>query len=572
MPNNLCQDPDTDVTEDGKDILTDADCDVIEEGYNNDESILGPMISVRPGQTMMVKLVNNIQGSLLEETDASTANGKLSAEEMALQNIAVVEIGAENGYFLYGQPAAGDGTNISDYIIQDIENMPGYDSSFDNTNLHFHGLNVVPHLFYPQGTNDPEAEWVTVKPDDEEQRCMCYNITLPENHSEGTYWYHVHRHGSASMQAWSGMAGFIKVEGGLDDQLAELNITRDVPLALYTLPLSETDLVNPENENATVATIGTFFSNKAESGMMQWLVNNDYNPTMEQMTGDIVRYRLLCAAVENMCSFTVVNTATNETVPLYNIASDGMTFDNAYAKDEIFMAGGMREDILIRFDTAGEYHASITGVTTVRYFDRGEQDAILMFFNVTDPSNNDNTSDGNADLDITALSFNPSQPKIDPISSEEITDMKYVNFGVNGMADTAPAPLYQINNRSYNMSKITDTIPIETSQVWHITNPDNAVHPFHLHVVPFQVMAVHTGYGPEDSTDDITAYNNYIKTSAMNPDHRWRDTVIIPAYGTVTIRIRFTNELDAKFAGKTVFHCHFLPHEDMGMITNIMLT
>ena len=42
-------------------------------------------------------------------------------------------------------------------------------------------------------------------------------ITLPADHTRGTYWYHPHHHGSADVQVASGMAGAIIVEGDFAD-------------------------------------------------------------------------------------------------------------------------------------------------------------------------------------------------------------------------------------------------------------------------------------------------------------------------------------------------------------------
>jgi suppressor of ftsI len=38
------------------------------------------------------------------------------------------------------------------------------------------------------------------------------------------------------------------------------------------------------------------------------------------------------------------------------------------------------------------------------------------------------------------------------------------------------------------------------------------------------------------------------------------------ADGTVTFRVRFK-----EFTGKTVYHCHITPHEDTGMMQNILM-
>jgi peroxiredoxin len=44
----------------------------------------------------------------------------------------------------------------------------------------------------------------------------------------------------------------------------------------------------------------------------------------------------------------------------------------------------------------------------------------------------------------------------------------------------------------------------------------------------------------------------------------WRDTVLVTPKEPVTIRVRYLD-----FPGKTIFHCHNLAHEDLGMMANI---
>jgi len=42
---------------------------------------------------------------------------------------------------------------------------------------------VEPHLFFPQGTNDINANWINVEPGE----CYCYNIYIPEDHPTGMH-------------------------------------------------------------------------------------------------------------------------------------------------------------------------------------------------------------------------------------------------------------------------------------------------------------------------------------------------------------------------------------------------
>jgi FtsP/CotA-like multicopper oxidase with cupredoxin domain len=61
-------------------------------------------------------------------------------------------------------------------------------------------------------------------------------------------------------------------------------------------------------------------------------------------------------------------------------------------------------------------------------------------------------------------------------------------------------------------------------------------HPFHLHVCPFRVI--------EDAQES-----------------GWKDTVNVPAGGSVRVAVPLTG-----IAGRTVYHCHILDHEDLGMM------
>jgi FtsP/CotA-like multicopper oxidase with cupredoxin domain len=48
-----------------------------------------------------------------------------------------------------------------------------------------------------------------------------YEYHIPENHPDGTYWFHPHRHGSVAFQFMGGMAGALIIEGTTDAFLRE---------------------------------------------------------------------------------------------------------------------------------------------------------------------------------------------------------------------------------------------------------------------------------------------------------------------------------------------------------------
>jgi FtsP/CotA-like multicopper oxidase with cupredoxin domain len=68
-------------------------------------------------------------------------------------------------------------------------------------------------------------------------------------------------------------------------------------------------------------------------------------------------------------------------------------------------------------------------------------------------------------------------------------------------------------------------------------------HPFHLHAWPFQVLATSTG-------TQLTGVR--------------QDVVLMPRMGWARVRIPFTD-----YTGRSVYHCHILDHEDLGMMATV---
>lgn len=86
-----------------------------------------------------------------------------------------------------------------------------------------------------------------------------------------------------------------------------------------------------------------------------------------------------------------------------------------------------------------------------------------------------------------------------------------------------------------------------------IQNFDGASHPFHMHGYEFQVLGRYEEYYKEGITE--LQYVN-------NPPRR--DTVIVPAEGSVVIRFKANNP------GAWLFHCHIQWHMDAGLTATIV--
>ena len=117
---------------------------------------------------------------------------------------------------------------------------------------------------------------------------------------------------------------------------------------------------------------------------------------------------------------------------------------------------------------------------------------------------------------------------------------RLVVFGQNDAAS-----IYTINGRVFDPARIDLRIPLGTIEEWPIRNDTADFHEFHIHQVRFQ----------------ITAINAVAQTFAGDVD-----TVAVPAHGSVTLLVPFTDPVIAKHI---MFHCHVLKHEDRGMMASI---
>lgn len=91
-----------------------------------------------------------------------------------------------------------------------------------------------------------------------------------------------------------------------------------------------------------------------------------------------------------------------------------------------------------------------------------------------------------------------------------------------------------------------------------LINANHNVHPFHIHVNRFQVQEM----GSELSTEKYPVLKHLME---FDPKI-WRDTVVVPPNGRARVWVQYKN-----YTGKTVFHCHFLAHEDTGMMSVLFI-
>ena len=113
---------------------------------------------------------------------------------------------------------------------------------------------------------------------------------------------------------------------------------------------------------------------------------------------------------------------------------------------------------------------------------------------------------------------------------------------------------------------------LDRDEVWQLINLTGDTHPIHVHLDPFQILSRRPiryqipGHGIEDRalTAAITLDRDPDDTLAHTIDDNERglkDTIRVNPHEMVEIAVRFTT-----YAGRYMYHCHILEHEDRDMM------
>jgi FtsP/CotA-like multicopper oxidase with cupredoxin domain len=132
------------------------------------------------------------------------------------------------------------------------------------------------------------------------------------------------------------------------------------------------------------------------------------------------------------------------------------------------------------------------------------------------------------------------------IGDNEIVARRTVTFSMTtGSKRIINGFEYLIDGQLYQEGRVDPTVKLGTAEEWRIVNNSDGIHPFHIHVNSFEVMGL-----PSDPSY-----------------RRLHDTIWLPPFSSLTMRTRFKT-----WTGKTVYHCHVLPHEDSAMIKNFLIS
>lgn len=392
-------------------------------------------------------------------------------------------------------------------------------SAFNTTNLHTHGLHVSPK-------DSSDNVLVKIDPSCEFQN----HIQLPQDHPQGTFWYHGHVHGSTAVQVSSGMGGALIVEGGMDT-IPEIRAAEEKIFVLQQIPYTKDSADQYGVEDFDESFGPTTWDTGVEEYGWRTMINGQTYPIIYLKSGEVQRWRFIHAGVREKIDLQL------EGHQLHEIALDGISLGRIVTSENVEMHPGYRSDVLMQAKI-------VTESETLFLIDREAQKENSLLDEYERPKV---LAVVIISPEVKAMSL-PANDQLaayapfETIKEAELEDPpEKVWFNIDGSSGTL---CFTINGKPFSMDNPPRILKLNSASEWQITSK-RANHPFHIHVNSFEIFRIKKANGTE---------------KIFNPPI-WRDTYLIQANDTVYVRSRYED-----FDGDFVLHCHILDHEDQGMM------
>ena len=334
------------------------------------------------------------------------------------------------------------------------------------------------------------------------------------NQKAATNWYHPHLMGKTAEHVYMGLAGFIIVD---DDESDALNLPKeygvdDIPLAIQDKRFDSNGQIDYSPDSMEIR-----MGYKADV----MLVNGVILP-YEEVPTKKVRFRVL-----NGSNGSIYKLKFSDNREFEQIAVDNSFLEHPVTLNSVTLTPGERAEIVVDF--TNEKGKKLTLVDSNSGID-------VMEIRVT----KDAKTVSEVPATLTTLD------KLD--SSAAVRTRKFelsMAQGDDGAMHMA------INGKIMDMNRIDEYVPKDDIEVWEITNKMGMTHNFHIHATHFFPLSRNGSAVPAN-------------------EQGYKDVISMPGYSTVKIVVKMTDYVNEKTG--YMYHCHFLEHEDDGMMGQFAVT
>ncbi len=319
-----------------------------------------------------------------------------------------------------------------------------------------------------------------------------------------TNWYHPHAMGKTAEQVYKGMAGLILIE---DDESRALDLPRrygidDIPLVLQDRHFDRGQI----DYSPSMPEIMHGYVGDT------FLVNGAIEPIFDAEAKEL-RLRILNGSNSSIYALGFV-----EGLTMQQIATDNAFLEAPVAMQKLVLSPGERAEVILDL---GRHSGK-----TFELYDYYNKKSFMTIRVSKKP-----TATTTLPIRLTTLE------RLDP--AKAVRTRRFVLEG--------RMMRLMINGKSMDMGRIDEKVPVGETEIWEVENTMPMHHNFHIHATHFE---------PIDR--DGKAENIY-------PNERGhKDVILVPSGSTVRFVVRMSDYTDP--ATPYMYHCHFLEHEDNGMM------
>ncbi len=360
--------------------------------------------------------------------------------------------------------------------------------------------------------------------------------------SARTLWYHDHAMGTTGRNVAAGLVGFYLIHDPLERSL-------NLPSGKYDIPLMiQSKLLKGDGSIDYVDTL------QREHYGNSFFVNGKLYPYLD-VEPRKYRFRVLNGSNARTVALKLLDTQ-NPQVPgpaFHQIGSDSGFLANTVLLNDpadenarrLVIMPAERADIIIDFSKFAGRSFLLHNNQLPDDHDGAIKIYQVMMFKVGSSVTKPDTSTIPTKIrEITRFEAKKAQ------NTRRIT---FEEMEMNG------APMLTHNGKMWH-DPISDFPVLGTTEIWELVNTLPDSHPFHMHLVDFQVLD-RRDYDVEKFLKSREI--SYLKEAeAPNPNEMgWKDTVRVPPHQVTRIMMKF-----GPYTGHYVYHCHILEHEDMDMM------
>ena len=345
----------------------------------------------------------------------------------------------------------------------------------------------------------------------------------PNQQDAALLWYHDHAMGINRLNIYAGLFGLYIIRDRSEELLNLPSGEFEIPLVIMDRDLRvDGQLSYPVSPNPERPWVPEAF------GEAQ-LVNGKLYPFHEVQPR---RYRL---RILNAANGRFYRLSFSGKLQFHQIGSDQGLLSSPVQLKYVQLAPGERADLIVDFSSARGSHIQL------------ESDPfVLMQFRVGSQPGDDPSSLPASLRTVTRLAEKSA------ILTRRLTLDENLNMVAESMG--------MLLNKTPWHAPITEKPALHSTEIWEFVNLTDDVHPIHLHMVRFQVLD-RCRFDAFDYTNNNTL--RYV-SEPMPPDANemgWKDTVRVNAKTVTRILVPFVG-----YAGRYVWHCHILEHEDNEMM------